>query len=165
LALSAQTLNDLKKYFDELKNSQNPVATRPQEVLAFKEKAINYLLASLSKSQQSSKDKITVLEILERDLISSKYNVALFNKLYTYLIEEDENVAIQASKAIDALIKQINEGQQTTPNPTALDTKQHYLKLFEFLKEKTEFLLRLSEYVKDPDFKVYRRQNYEERDR
>lgn len=87
MALSAQTLNDLKKYFDELKNSQNPVAARPQEVLAFKEKAINYLLASLSKNQQSSKDKITVLEILERDLISSKYNVALFNKLYTYLIE------------------------------------------------------------------------------
>lgn len=46
-----------------------------------------------------------------------------------------------------------------------LDTKQHYLKLFEFLKEKTEFLIKLSEHVKDPDFKAYRRQNYEERDR
>jgi hypothetical protein len=56
--------------------------------------------------------------------------VIIFNKLYSYLIEEDENVAIQASKAIDALIKQINEGQQATPNPTVLDTKQHYLKLF-----------------------------------
>lgn len=136
-ALTAQTLNDLKKYFDELKNNQNPVASRPVEVLGFKEKAIGFLLTSLMKNQHSSKDKIMILEILERDLISSKHNIALFNKLYTYLIEEDENVAIQASKAIDALIKQINEGQQATANPTVLDTKQHYLKLFEFLKEKT----------------------------
>lgn len=129
--------------------------------MGFKEKVIGYLLASLVKNQHHSKDKILILEILERDLISSKHNVALFNKLYNYLIEEDENVAIQASKAIDALIKQINEGQQATPNPTTLDTKLHYLKLFEFLKEKTEFLIKLSEHVKDPDFKVYRRQNYE----
>lgn len=119
------------------------------------------MLTSLLKNQHSPKDKILILEILERDLISTKHNVQLFNKLYVYLIEEDENVAIQASKAIDALIKQINEGQQATPNPTILDTKQHYLKLFEFLKEKTEFLLKLSEHVKEPDFKVYRRQNYE----
>ena len=42
------------------------------------------------------------------DLISSKHNATLFNKLYFYLLEEDENVAIQASKAIDQLIKQIN---------------------------------------------------------
>ena len=52
-----------------------------------------------------------------------------------------------------------------TPTATALDTKQHYLKLFEFLKDKTEFLVRLSEHAKDPEYKVYRRQNYEERDR
>jgi hypothetical protein len=49
-----------------------------------------------------------MLEILERDLISSKHNINLFNKLYIFLLEEDENVAIQASKTIDALIKQIN---------------------------------------------------------
>lgn len=85
-----------------------------------------------------------ILEILERDLISSKHNSNLFNKLYSYLLEEEENVAIQASKAIDALIKQINEGSQATPTAVALDTKQHYLKLFEFLKDKTEFLIRLS---------------------
>jgi hypothetical protein len=108
LALSSQTLNDLKKYFDELKNNQNPISSRPQEVLAFKEKVIHSLLSSLVKNQHNPKDKILVLEILERDLISSKHNVALFNKLYSYLLDEDENVAIQASKAIDALIKQIN---------------------------------------------------------
>jgi len=52
-----------------------------------------------------------------------------------------------------------------TPTATPLDTKQHYLKLFEFLKDKTEFLVKLSEHSKDPEYKVYRRQNYEERDR
>jgi hypothetical protein len=91
---------------------------------------IGYLLTSLSKGQHSSKEKILILEILERDLISSKHNSNLFNKLYNYLLEEEENVAIQASKAIDALIKQINEGSQATPTAVALDTKQHYLKLF-----------------------------------
>lgn len=125
-------------------------------------------MAALNKGQIAPKDKNLILEILERDLISTKHNVHLFNKLYSYLIEEDENVAIQASKAIDALIKQINEGtqaNQATPSATPLDTKLHYIKLFEFLKDKTEFLLKLSEHTKDPDFKVYKRQNYEERDR
>jgi len=109
-------LNDLKKYLEELKNSQNPVAARPQEVLAFKDKAIGYLLASLVKDQHCFTDKMTVLEIQERDLISSKHNIALFNKLYTYLTEYDENVAIQASKAIDALIKQ-NKMTSRPPQP------------------------------------------------
>lgn len=126
---------------------------------------IGFLLSSLIKGQHPPKDKILILEILERDLISSKHNVNLFNKLYSYLIEEDENVAIQASKAIDALIKQINEGQQSTPNPAPLDNKAHYLKLFEFLKDKTEFLLKLSEHVEEPEFRVFRRQGYEEKDR
>ena len=148
-----------------MKNAQNVGSSRPQEMLGFKEKVIGFLLASLNKGQHSPKEKILILEVLERDLISSKHNATLFNKLYFYLLEEDENVAIQASKAIDQLIKQINEGAQVTPTATALDTKQHYLKLFEFLKDKTEFLVRLSEHSKDPEYKVYRRQNYEERDR
>lgn len=58
-------------------------------MLAFKEKIIGYLLSSLSKGQHSSKEKIMILEILERDLISSKHNSNLFNKLYNYLMEED----------------------------------------------------------------------------
>ena len=99
-------------------------------MLAFKEKIIGYLLTSLNKGQHSAKEKIMILEVLERDLISSKHNANLFNKLYYYLLEEDENVAIQASKAIDQLIKQINEGAQVTPTAVPLDTKQHYLKLF-----------------------------------
>ncbi len=57
-------------------------------------------------------------------------------------------MAIQASKTIDALIKQISEGQQATPGALQLDIKNHYIKLFEFLKDKTEFLLRLSEHTK-----------------
>jgi hypothetical protein len=138
---------------------------RPAEMLGFKEKVIGFLLASLNKGQHSPKEKIMILEVLERDLISTKHNSNLFNKLYFYLLEEDENVAIQASKAIDQLIKQINEGTQATPTAVTLDTKQHYLRLFEFLKDKTEFLVKLSEHSKDPEYKVYRRQNYEERDR
>lgn len=59
-----QTLNELKKYFDELKNNQNPVGARPVEVMGFKEKAIGYLLTSLIKNQHASKDKIMILEIL-----------------------------------------------------------------------------------------------------
>lgn len=44
--------------------------------------------------------------------------------------------------------------------------KHHYIKLFEFLKDKTEFLLKLSEHVKSDEFKVFKRQPYEEtRDR
>lgn len=39
-------------------------------------------------------------------------------------------MAIQASKTIDALIKQINEGQQATPGAVPLDIKNHYIKLF-----------------------------------
>lgn len=46
-----------------------------------------------------------------------------------------------------------------------LDTKQHYLKLFEFLKEKTEFLIKLSEHAKDPEYRVYKRQSYDEKDK
>ena len=139
--------------------------TRPQETLGFKEKVIGYLLTSLNKGQHSPKEKILILEVLERDLVSSKHNANLFNKLYYYLMEQDENVAIQASKAIDSLIKQINEGTQVTPTAVNLDTKQHYLKLFQFLKDKTQFLVKLSEHVKDPEYKVYRRQTYEERDK
>jgi hypothetical protein len=37
------------------------VASRPVEVLGFKEKVIGYLLASLVKNQHSSKDKIMIL--------------------------------------------------------------------------------------------------------
>jgi hypothetical protein len=129
-------------------------------MLGFKERVIGYLLSSLVKNQHSAKEKIMILEVLERDLISTKHNSNLFNKLYNYLLEEDENVAIQASKAIDQLIKQINEGTQATPTAVTLDTKQHYLKLFEFLKDRTEFLVKLSEHSKDPEYKVYRRQNY-----
>lgn len=98
---------------------------------------VGYIINTLSKYQPQPKDKILMLQILERDLISSKHNINLFNKLYHFLLEEDENVAIQASKTIDALIKQINEGQQATPGAVALDIKNHYIKLFEFLKEKT----------------------------
>lgn len=99
-------------------------------MLGYKERVIGYLLLSLTRGQHSPKEKISILEVLERDLISSKHNSNLFNKLYSFLLEEDENVAIQASKAIDALIKQINEGTQATPTAVPLDTKLHYLKLF-----------------------------------
>ena len=68
------------------------------------------------------------------------------------------------------LIKQINEKTQTTPcatpSATPLDIKHHYIKLFDFLKDKTEFLLKLSDHVKSDEFKVFKRQPYEEtRDR
>lgn len=98
----------------------------------------------LLKNTLTTREKLVILEILERDLISTKHNVTMFQRLYSYLLEEDENVAIQASKTIDALIKQINENQHVTPGAVLLDTKMHYIKLFEFLKDKTEFLLRLS---------------------
>ena len=78
-----------------------------------------------------------ILELLERELISSKHNSNLFNALYDLLEKDDENVAIQASKAIDVLIKQINEKSQVTSGAVPLDLKQHYIKLFEFLKDKT----------------------------
>lgn len=65
-------------------------------------------------------------------------------------MHDDENVATQASKAIDSLIKQINEKSQVTSGAIPLDVKQHYIKLFEFLKERTDFLLKLSTHVKDP---------------
>lgn len=56
----------------------------------------------------TQQDKIAILELLQRQLISTKYNSSLFNKLYNFLTTDDQNVATQASKAIDALIKQIN---------------------------------------------------------
>lgn len=70
-------------------------------------------------------------------------------------------MAIQASKTVDALIKQISDTTQAVPGAPQLDIKNHYIKLFEFLKEKTEFLLKLSEHAKKEEFKVYRRQSYE----
>jgi len=132
-------------------------------MLNFKEKMIGYIIHTLSKYQPSPKDKILMLEILERDLISSKHNINLFNKLYHFLEQEDENVAIQASKTVDALIKQISDTTQAIPGAPQLDIRNHYIKLFEFLKEKTEFLLKLSEHAKKEEFKIYRRQSYEER--
>ena len=105
-----------------------------------------------------------LFEILERDLVSSKYNVVLFNKLYNSLQNDDENVAIQASKTIDALIKQINENRQATNGAVPLEMKAHYIKLFEFLKEKTDFLLRLYDIAKsDPEFKITKRQVFDDR--
>ncbi len=62
----------------------------------------------LENGKHSQADKIAILELLERELISSKHNSNLFNRLHYYLVNDDENVATQASKAIDALIKQIN---------------------------------------------------------
>jgi len=56
-------------------------------MLGFKEKVIGFLLNSLNKGQHSPKEKILILEVLERDLISSKHNSNLFNKLYFYLLE------------------------------------------------------------------------------
>lgn len=106
-------------------------------MLNFKEKMIGYIIHTLSKCQPSPKDKILMLEILERDLISSKHNINLFNKLYHFLEQEDENVAIQASKTVDALIKQISDTTQAIPGAPQLDIRNHYIKLFEFLKEKT----------------------------
>lgn len=76
-------------------------------------------------------------------------------------MHDDENVATQASKAIDSLIKQINEKSQVTSGAIPLDVKQHYIKLFEFLKDRTDFLLKLSHHVKDADFKAFKRQPYD----
>lgn len=70
---------------------------------------IGVCLNFLESSKALQQDKIAILELLERELISSKHNSTLFNKLYNFLTNDDENVATQASKAIDALIKQINE--------------------------------------------------------
>ncbi len=132
--LAHDTLIALKKFLEDAKNAQNSQNLKPPDLLSFKEKMIGYVITTLSKYQPSPKDKILMLEILERDLISSRHNINLFNKLYHFLLEEDETVAIQASKTIDALIKQINEGQQATPGAPSLDIKNHYIKLFEFLK-------------------------------
>ena len=106
--MEAQTLNDLKKYFEEEKNKQNTQGSKIQELLLFKEKIFKHFAHILSESRLGSKDKISLLELLERELISTKYNSNLFTILYNCLIHDDENVAIQASKAIDVLIKQIN---------------------------------------------------------
>lgn len=98
-------MQELKKVLEEIKS--NP--QRSQEALLFKEKMIGVCLSFLENSKTSQQDKISILELLERELISSKHNSTLFNKLYNFLTNDDENVATQASKAIDALIKQINE--------------------------------------------------------
>lgn len=151
---------EVRKYFEDCnKSAQN----RGTEFLLVKEKVIGRCLMVLKEGKPQPAEKIGILELLERELlISSKHNSNLFNTLYDILEKDDENVAIQASKAIDVLIKQINEKQQVTPGAVPLDLKQHYIKLFEFLNDKTEFLLKLKDHVKDPDFKVLKRQPYEE---
>jgi hypothetical protein len=123
----------------------------------FKEKLIEILLESLSNhtisldvSDDIQKSKIAILEILEREFVSTKFNTALFQKLFEILQRDNENVAIQASKALDTLIKKISEGNGN------LD-RNYYLKIFELLKQKTEFLLKLNEHVKDADYSRYRR--------
>lgn len=100
------------------------------------------------------------MELLERELISTKHNSNLFNRVFSFLENDNENISISASKVIDVLIKQIYEKNAVT-GAVPLDPKQNYIKLFEFLKKRTEFLLKLEEHVKDDDFKVFRRQPYD----
>lgn len=88
--------------------------------------------------------------------MSTKHNGALFNKLFEILQRDNEIVAIQASKALDTLIKQVSE------NNSSLDRIQ-YLKIFELLKQKTEFLLKLNEHIKDPEYNRYRRNSSEDK--
>ena len=128
--ITQETLGEVRRYFDELKANAASNAVRPQEVYAFKERVIGFILNSLNRHNHTSSEKIHFMELLERDLVSSRHNVNFFNKLYTYLVEEKESVGIQACKTMDALIKQINEGSQSTANPTSLDTRNHYLRLF-----------------------------------
>jgi hypothetical protein len=48
-----------------------------------------------------------------------------------------------------------------TTGAVPLDLKQHYIKLFEFLKDRTDFLLKLKDHVKDPDFRTFKRQPFD----
>jgi len=84
--LSHDTLIALKKFLEDAKNTQNAQSLRPPDLLTFKEKMIGYVINTLSKYSPAPKDKILMLEILERDLISSKHNINLFNKLYHFLL-------------------------------------------------------------------------------
>lgn len=131
----------------------------------FKDKLIEVLLESLNShpinleaSEEIQKSKMAILEILEREFISTKHNTSLFLKLFEILQRDNENVAMQASKALDTLIKKISESNGS------LD-RNLYLKIFELLKQKTEFLLKLSEHVKDVDYARYRRGPDERTDR
>jgi len=132
---------------------------------SFKEKLIEILLESLNShpinidaSEEIQKSKMAILEILEREFTSTRLNTMLFSKLFEILQRDNENVAIQASKALDTLIKKISESNGN------LD-RNYYLKIFELLKQKTEFLLKLSDHVKDVDYARYRRVPDERTDR
>lgn len=121
--------------------------SRPGDVSNFKEQLIELLLQSLGShpignnitdtSEEFQKSKMVILEILEREFVSSRHNNTLFQKLFEILQKDNENVAIQASKALDTLIKKVSESNVHLE-------KTQYLKIFDLLKQKTEFLLKLS---------------------
>lgn len=77
----------MKKFLEDAKNQQNAQNIKAPDLLTFKEKMIGSVITALSKFQPAPKDKILMLEILERDLISSRHNIILFNKLYYFLME------------------------------------------------------------------------------
>ena len=62
--VTPNTLDELKKYFDELKANLMTQSVRHQEVYSFKERVIGYILISLQKHNHTPKEKIKLLELL-----------------------------------------------------------------------------------------------------
>ena len=60
-SLEASTLNELKKHFEEAKNSQSVQTTKIQDLLIFKEKVFKYIGQILGENRLPSKDKISIL--------------------------------------------------------------------------------------------------------
>ena len=60
-SLESTTLNEMKKYFEEAKNSQSAQSTKIQDLLIFKEKVFKYLGQILGENKLGSKEKISIL--------------------------------------------------------------------------------------------------------
>lgn len=70
--------------------------------------SLNGSIIAPETSDDVQKSKKIILEILEKDFVSTPHNLKILQKLVEMLQKDSEEIAIQASKALDFLIKHVN---------------------------------------------------------
>ncbi len=152
-------LQRLKQAFDEINRALRATAADAHHDR--KKHLFEVMIEALLKKRTSDeghlvRKKPQLLEMVEKEMVSTRYNSKLFNMLFEIIKRQDEPEAIvnPAIKAIDALVK----ANENASMDAKLDIKAHYDPFIEYMKQQFELFCQLPGRIRNGEYSSYRRE-------
>lgn len=107
----------------------------------------------ISRKKLPDPKKCQLLELVEKDMVSTRLNSKLFCSLFEMIKYEGETIVNLSVRVIDALVK----ANENVSSDSKLDIRQHYLPFIVFMKMQFIELCRLPQRIEEGHYSKFRK--------